>query len=324
MMETGGWEKASNPMRTLLREEVDSALECAEPEEKGKLVMMVFEMGALGGPIDDDSPMDMTDADLRRTDLRDKSLPGIELSGANLSGANFGGADLDGDEPGIIYPADFRDVVGVGLHLQGADARGIRLEGANLRGAVLCRAALSRAVLDGSTDLSDAEVSEDQLDVSGVPENRRPSVGCAWPPGEHNVPQQVRTEESSVGVKEGSRALGLDDSSTGELLRPINCTKQLQHVRSIFYTDTRSATIEEMVENLLRSNVDGDVECAHRLANSVFYSQRKSAVLESVSLKYVDLEQCERAVEVAKDIPYTTLRDAQLRRILLHRNCRRL
>ena len=112
--------------------------------------------------------------------------------------------------------------------------------------------------------------------------------------------------------------------STGDSMISISCSNQLLYVESIYSSRTHSTTAKEMVSNILRSDVEEDVDCAHKLANSIpFYSVR-SDVLASVSDKYVDLMKCVRAIEVAKDIPYSSIRDAQLGRILVHRSCRRL
>ena len=128
-------------------------------------------------------------------------------------------------------------------------------------------------------------------------------------PGKPMAMQQARTEETSYGVEENT---------------DLPCSKKLLYEKSISSAYTRSMTIKEMVSNLLRSNVEADAYCAHRLANSVPISSIRSDVLVSVSDKYVDLMKCERAIKAARDIPINSIRDTQLNRILVHSSCSKL
>ena len=319
---SSGWMAANSATQAQLRGELDRALACADSAEKGKLVVMLFEMGAIGGPAGAGAPMDLRNADLRRAYLRNELLPGIVLAGARLDDADFRGADLDGADPILEYAADFREVDGPRIQLQGADAVGIRLEGANLRGATLCGAVLTGALLDETTNLAEGEMSSDeQLDVSTLTVDRRPSVGCASPSVQRNA-QQMQTAVASSGMREESDGLGTrhqspEENPTGQM----ECSKKLTYLRDISSVSARSSTTAEVVADLLRSGNEDDVDCAHRLAKTVPSNSVRSNVLVSVSTKYAEIGSCERAAEAAKDIPSHSRKDAQLNRVLTHLKC---
>ena len=148
-----------------------------------------------------------------------------------------------------------------------------------------------------STDLPDTTVSEG-----------RPSVENT-DPGNPMGMQQARTEETSSGVEENTDSW---------------CSKQLLYVKSIPTTATRSVTTREMVLNLLSSSIEADMDCAHKLANSVPSTSTRSITLVSVSDKYVDLMKCAHAVKAAQDIPISSTKSDQLKRVLTHSSCRRL
>ena len=176
ILESGGWGEAESGKRAKLQEVVYSSVKCASHDEKGEIIVELYKMGALGGEIGMMKPIiDLSGdggVDLTNAILKEEKLPGISLAGANLRGADLRAIDLDGDDVDRIYPADFREVIGVGLKLQGADARGIHLEGANLRGAQLCRATLIEAKFDHNTDFSDARLKNAELSVGSLDENQ--------------------------------------------------------------------------------------------------------------------------------------------------------
>ena len=320
---SGGWRAADNATRAQLRGELDSALACADSADKGRLVVMLFEMGAIGGPAGAGAPMNLRNADLRRAYLRNELLPGIVLAGARLDDADFRGADLSGADSNFEYAADFREIDAPGIQLQRADAAGIRLEGANLRGATLCGTALTGARLDESTNLADAEMSSDeQVDVSRLAVDRRPSVGCPSPSLQRSA-RPVQTDVAPSGIGEepeeiGTRQHSPEESPPGRM----ECSKKEMYLRDMSSASARSSTTAEVVADLLRSGNEDDVDCAHLLAKTIPSNSVRSTVLASVSTKYAEIGNCERAAEAARDIRSSSRKDSQLNRVLMHMSCR--